>query len=240
MYTNKVVEGTLIKEPVAAHQEVTIAHIRDTCLKYGMPEEWFPKETINQERLLNICRMWGTLPEVMQAPQLMSILHPTDKLVSKYPPQVRTKVKADFPSLVSAFYVFTAGEEWWKGEPCFPVTNMAQYANYCLYVLAKNDIELRDFEPPVLRGPGRPSIEKEVGVQEQSSVKQEREEMRKQEQDAKKAKTQAHKVWLSQCANHRAKVAELKAIYESKFAEAEEARKAWRKLESDGAPPRPL
>lgn len=274
MYTNKI-------ELDKGSADSAVAKIRHVCIHYGMPEDWFPQDERGQHRLVRVVEQWGTLPQNISSPASLALVHPDDKLVQRYPKEIRKKVTNDYPLLTNSFFVFTDGEEWWKGEPCFAVTNMSQYAQFCHYTMSKTDAEIREFTLQAVKPVGRPSTkmptpldmqtlhakneakrqrqqEKEQAAADKVARKKEREAQRvhkaaeqaaQREQrladkvaqsQEKELKSTAHRMWLQQCAQHRARLAELKQIYETKFAEAEEARKAWRKLESDGAPPRPV
>ena len=279
MYSNKIE----LDNKVCSDDSINgaIARIKQVCIHYGMHEDWFPPDERGQHRLVRVVQQWGTLPQTISSSHVLALAHPDDKIVQRYPKEIRKKVNNDYPLLTNSFFVFTDGEEWWKGEPCFAVTNMSQYAQFCHYTMSKTDLEIREFALQSIKPVGRPAtkmptpldMEKLQAKNDAKKLRQQEKEQviadkiaRKQEREAQRAHKaanlaaqrkqrledkvtqahlkesakQAHKLWLSQCAAHRAKIAELNAIYDCKFAEAEEARKAWRKLESDGAPPRPL
>ena len=113
MYTNKI-------ELDKGSADSAVAKIRHVCIHYGMPEDWFPQDERGQHRLVRVVEQWGTLPQNISSPASLALVHPDDKLVQRYPKEIRKKVTNDYPLLTNSFFVFTDGEEWWKQSQFIP------------------------------------------------------------------------------------------------------------------------
>lgn len=195
----------------------------DHCAEQGLNRENFPQDRDLQIRLLSVTQLWGQLPHTIPLHGVQFDIDCSDKVLTKFPAPVRKKVESALESCAPFFAFTDPADTWWVGPTSLQVHNAYSLSVYWLYKFAQQEEKYRDVALPIKRPVGRPTSESSLSRNQQ-----------------KEANTAAYKVWLEQCAQHRVRLAEVKQIYETKFAEAEEARKAWRKLESDGAPPRPV
>ena len=201
----------------------TVDELIEHCAQLGLPKENFPQDKNLQMRLLKVTQLWNQLPHSISLIGVTFNPDISDNALTKFAKPIREKVKSELDTCEPFFAFIDPSDTWWTGPMSFQVDNVYSLALYWLYKFAQKEDKYRDTPAPIKRPVGRP-------VSEQSLQKSQEKEL----------KSKAHSLWLQQCAQHRARLAELKQIYETKFAEAEEARKAWRKLESDGAPPRPV
>lgn len=201
----------------------TVQDLIEHCAELGLNKEHFPKDKGLQLRLLSVTQLWGQLPHTIPLDGVEFDKDCSNNVLSKFPAPIRKKVEEALETCTAFFTFVDPTDTWWTGPISFQVDNAYSLSTYWLYKFAQQEEKYREFPLPIKRPIGRPVTE--AGT------------TRKQEKEAQK---ESYQLWLQQCADHRARLAELKQIYETKFAEAEEARKAWRKLESDGAPPRSL
>lgn len=227
MYSNIIIDKETLQEskmqPISeamqAMHDALLYHVQRRVIDYGMPAEWWPTKERTLSRILNSVKMFGTLPELLPLDIPINHISEPDSVVAKYPKSVRTRLMLEYPSLDTAFYCFTAGEDWWTGESCFAVNDVRSYCRYLHYSIAKqHDISLRDFIEPDTRKVGRPA----------NPVKQIEKEQR----------AQSYNNWLAACASYRAEVELAKKDWQSAHATAEILRRQWRDLEAQGAPKR--
>ena len=211
-----------ISETMQAMHDALLNHVQHRVIDYGMPAEWWPNKERTLNRILSSVKMFGTLPELLPLDIPINHISEPDSVVAKYPKSVRTRLMLEYPSLDTAFYCFTAGEDWWTGEPCFAVNDVRSYCRYLHYSIAKqHDISLRDFVEPDMRKVGRPV---NPHIQAEKAQRAER--------------TESYKEWLNACAEYRQQVEQLRLVWVDKFEEAEKARIEWHALRNQGAPKR--
>lgn len=145
-----------------AHTETIL---REHMRRIGYPEDLWSLTKLNENCLHNVLR-FGTLPICINLDMPFDGTPIDDKELKPFHPFVQDRFNQQFQYHRQARYCFTRGEEWWKGEPMFLVSDAQSLLLFLQYELSTTAADVRDYVP---KQRGRPrNVEKHIAKEQKS------------------------------------------------------------------------
>ena len=148
--------------PALAHTEQVL---RQHLTRIGYPEDLWPLTTIEESVLTTVLR-FGQLPIFLSLDMPFDSTPIDDKELKPFHPFVQDRFNQQFQYRRKARYCFTRGEEWWKGEPMFLVSDAQSLLVFLQYELSQTAVDVRNYAP---KQRGRPrNVEKHIAKEQKS------------------------------------------------------------------------